>query len=75
VWIAGPATEAAHRAVAEAARAGGGTWLLLRGPEALRVAVDVLPPEPPALRAITVRVKAAFDPDGILNPGRMYAGL
>ncbi len=75
VWIAGPATQAAHRAVAEAARAAAGTWLLLRGPESLRAAVDVLPPEPDALRAITARVKAAFDPDGILNPGRMYAGL
>jgi glycolate oxidase FAD binding subunit len=75
VWIAGPAEEAAHRAVEQAAIASGGTWMLLRGPEPLRAAVSVIPPEPPALAAITRRVKAALDPHGILNPGRMFAGV
>jgi glycolate oxidase FAD binding subunit len=75
VWIAGPATEAAHAVVMEAARAGGGTWMLLRAPEGLRAAVPVIPEEPPALARITAAVKAAFDPKGILNPGRMYAGV
>lgn len=75
IWAAGPASEAAHQAVCAAARAAGGTWMLLRAPEALRAAVAVIPPEPPALAAIARRVKAAFDPRGILNPGRMVAGL
>jgi glycolate oxidase FAD binding subunit len=75
VWIAGPATEAAHAAVASAARAAGGVWTLTRAPEGLRAAVDVIPPEVPALVRITRGVKAAFDPKGILNPGRLYAGL
>jgi glycolate oxidase FAD binding subunit len=74
VWIAGPATEAAHQAVCRAARDQGGTWMLLRAPDALRAAVEVIPPEPPALAAIAARVKAAFDPKGLLNPGRMRAG-
>ena len=75
VWLAGPATEAVHRAVAAAASAAGGTWTLFRAPEPLRVAVEVLPPEPPALAAIGARVKAVMDPHGLLNPGRMRAGL
>jgi glycolate oxidase FAD binding subunit len=75
VWIAGPATEAAHAAVIEAALAGGGTWTLLRAPDVLRASVPVIPPEPPALARITRAVKAAFDPKGIFNPGRMYAGV
>lgn len=75
VWLAGPAGEATHAAIAAAARAAHGTWMLLRAPEPLRAAVEVVPPEPPPLAAITRRVKAALDPRGILNPGRLYAGL
>jgi glycolate oxidase FAD binding subunit len=29
----------------------------------------------PVLMNLHRRLKAAFDPAGILNPGRMYAGL
>ena len=72
LWIAGPATEAAHAAVIRAA--GQGTYTLMRAPEALRVAVAVIPPDPPPLARIGRHVKAAFDPKGILNPGRMVAG-
>ncbi len=75
IWIAGPPSEAAHDAVVAAARAGGGTWMLLRAPDGLRAAASVIPQEPPALARITSAVKAAFDPKGILNPGRMYPGV
>ncbi len=75
VWLAGPPTEATHAAVAAAARAAGGHWMLVRAPASVRTTLDVVPPEPPALAAITRRVKAAFDPKGILNPGRIRAGL
>ena len=75
VWLTGPATEPTHATVRAAAQAAGGTWMLLRGPEHLNAVVDVVPAEPPALAAITRRVKAAFDPSGILNPGRIYADL
>ena len=70
-WVAGP--PGMHDAVRAAA--GRGTWTVMRAPEPLRAAMHVVPPEVSALAAITRRVKAAMDPAGILNPGRVYAGL
>ena len=75
IWIAGPATTETHTTVAQAANAAGGTHTLFRAPETLRAAVNVVPPEPPALARITRDVKAAFDPKFILNPGRIHPGL
>ena len=72
-WVAGP--PALHDAVVAAARTGRGTWTVLRAPEGMRAAVHVVPPEAEAMARITRRVKASMDPGGILNPGRLYAGL
>ena len=74
VWVAGPPTAEAHAAVAAAARAEGGAFVLFRAPDSLRAAVAVLPEEPAPLAAIGQRVKAALDPARVLNPGRMRAG-
>jgi glycolate oxidase FAD binding subunit len=41
----------------------------------LRATVRVVPDEATPLARITRDVKAAMDPAGILNPGRLYAGL
>ena len=75
VWIAGPATAAAHAAVMDASAAAGGVFCLFRAPEPLRAAVAVLPEEAAPLAAIARRVKAVMDPKGVLNPGRMRAGV
>jgi glycolate oxidase FAD binding subunit len=75
VWLIGPATVVTHEAVEAAAGATHGTWTLLKGPDALRGVVRVVPDEPGPLARITREVKAALDPAGILNPGRIYAGL
>jgi glycolate oxidase FAD binding subunit len=36
--------------------------------------VAVFQPQPAAVALLARRVKAAFDPDGRLNPGRLDAG-
>ena len=51
----------------------GGHATLVRGTDTLRRAIDVFPTEAPL--ALLKRTKAAFDPYGILNPGRMYRDL
>jgi glycolate oxidase FAD binding subunit len=75
IWAAGPGTEAMARAVAGAIGREGGTFMLLRGPEHLRLTLPVVPPEPPALATLSDRVKAVLDPARILNPGRLSASL
>lgn len=74
VWIAtspeGDAGAARLRTVVRAAR---GHATLLRAPDAVRASVDVFEPEPSALARITAGLRDAFDPAGVLNPGRMHA--
>jgi glycolate oxidase FAD binding subunit len=53
---------------------GTGHATLIKGTPALRRAVPVFEPQPPALAALSRRVKEAFDPRHILNPGRMVDG-
>ena len=47
---------------------------LVKGPRALRGAVAVFEPQSTPLAALSRRVKDAFDPVHILNPGRMIEG-
>ncbi len=75
LWLTGPGTEALHGAIQQASWDLGGTFTLMRAPESLRAAAEVVPREAPALAGFTRRIKAAMDPAGILNPGRLFAGL
>ncbi len=52
---------------------GGGHAMLLRADSEIRVLAPVFQPLPKPLEALSRRVKAAFDPHGILNPGKMAA--
>jgi glycolate oxidase FAD binding subunit len=50
---------------------GGGHATLVRAAPAIRATVPVFEPQPPPLAALSARLKAEFDPKGVLNPGRM----
>jgi glycolate oxidase FAD binding subunit len=74
LWIARPDASAEDAGIIrKAAATAGGHATLMRGPDALRRAIDVFPMEAPL--SLLKRTKAAFDPHGILNPGRMYREL
>ena len=69
-WIAS-GTEAAI--VRELAARAGGHATLFRAADELRQRAGAFQPLSPDLLAIHRKLKAAFDPLGIFNPGRMYA--
>ena len=79
VWLTLDAVEAGPDGgaglVRAAVQAAGGHATLIRAPDTLRSTVPVFEPAPRALEALSRRVKASFDPHGILNPGRMQEGL
>jgi glycolate oxidase FAD binding subunit len=72
LWLSLPNSEDGGAGLVRGAFGGDGHATLMRGPEALRARVDVFQPGPPALAALNARIKDAFDPHRILNPGRMH---
>jgi glycolate oxidase FAD binding subunit len=68
-WLMSEATAASIRAAAAGA---GGHATLFRGHDGTG---EVFQPLPPPLMALHKRLKAGFDPAGILNPGVMVEGL
>ncbi|HEY1945311.1 MAG TPA: glycolate oxidase subunit GlcE [Roseiarcus sp.] len=75
VWLASEPTIEAASAVRAALAPLGGHATLMRAPDELRARVDVFEPPAPALARLTKSVTASFDPHGVFNPGRMYAGI
>ncbi len=72
LWIASvPGTDT----VREVVRRAGGHAILLAADEETRERIDVFEPEDPVRAGITRAVKAAFDPLGLFNPGRMWDGV
>ena len=76
LWAALPPSDDARAGlVRSTVSAVGGHATLIRAPAAVRAAVAVFQPEPLALAALTKRVRESFDPRGVLNAGRMWAGV
>jgi glycolate oxidase FAD binding subunit len=75
VWVMlAPSDDAGAALIRRALGACGGQAILIRAPAATRAAVDVFSPQEPGLASLTRRLKQGFDPNGVLNPGRMWAG-
>jgi glycolate oxidase FAD binding subunit len=76
IWLATAAEGDAGAATVRAAvKAQGGHATLVRAPDAVRAAVPVFEPLSEPLMRITAGLKAAHDPMGVFNPGRMYAEI
>jgi glycolate oxidase FAD binding subunit len=76
IWAALPPSNHAESGLVRSLVAEmGGHATLIRAPAAVRAVVDVFQPEAPALAALSKRVRESFDPRGVLNPGRMWAGV
>jgi glycolate oxidase FAD binding subunit len=76
IWVAPPESlDCSASEIRNALSAGGGHATLVRGPAAARASVDVFQPEAAPLAALTRRIKESFDPKGVLNAGRMWAGV
>ena len=67
-----PTTDAGAADIRRVIATHGGHATLIRAEPEVRAAVEVFQPLEAGLERITRKLKAAFDPAGILNPGRMY---
>jgi glycolate oxidase FAD binding subunit len=76
VWIAMPfGDEPDAAAVRSAVAKCGGHATLIRAPAAVRATLDVFDRQDAGVAALSKRIKDGFDPRGVLNPGRMWAGV
>ena len=76
IWLALEPADNAHASVVRQHVGDvGGHATLFRAPDDIRHNVSVFHPLQGAVADITKRIKEGFDPNGILNPGRMYEGV
>ncbi|MGI8725125.1 MAG: glycolate oxidase subunit GlcE [Methyloceanibacter sp.] len=73
VWLeTGPILDAGAIEIRRNLAEFGGHATLIRADATARASIDVFQPLDAPLMALSAKLKAAFDPAGILNPGRMY---
>ncbi len=76
IWLALAAVPNAGADIVRAAlMETGGHATLVRAPSDIRGSVPVFQPLSGPEVMVTAKIKEGFDPDGVLNPGRMYAGI
>ena len=76
VWLGALAeSDAGASAIRAAIRPLGGHATLVRAPDAIRASVPVFEPLTEPLMRVTAGIKTSFDPAGVFEPGRMYAGI
>jgi glycolate oxidase FAD binding subunit len=68
-------TDAGSYAIRRTLAGCGGHATLIRADTETRRSVPVFQPEAQGVERLTRNIKEAFDPHGILNPGRMYEGI
>jgi glycolate oxidase FAD binding subunit len=69
LWLAAPQSSATL--IRGLAAANDGQAMLLKASDAHRAALGLYAPPPPPLAKLRAGIKSAFDPDGLLNPGRI----
>ncbi len=74
VWAEMPGLIPEEKAI-RAALGGNGHATLIRSDATVRASTEPFEPLDAGLAALIQRVKAGFDPAGVLNPGRIYAGV
>jgi glycolate oxidase FAD binding subunit len=76
IWLSLDAGEDAGAAmIRRAVGVSGGHAMLIRAPAAVRAAGALFESQDASAAALTKRVKESFDPLGVLNPGRIWAGV
>lgn len=76
VWLAMDAPKTGSEGlIRDAVNKIGGHATLIRGSDELRQSAPVFQPQTSSLAELNKRLKASFDPHGILNPGRMVEGV
>lgn len=78
VWLAAPAegnVDGGHEFIRSVVAECGGHATIIRAGADIRARVPVFQPQAPALFALSKRLKDSFDPLGVLNVGRMTAGI
>ena len=76
IWIESEfEADALHGAIRAGVAEAGGQALVIRKGNGLSVSTEVFQPLPRPIFQLNYRVKQAFDPKSIFNPGRVYTGI